>query len=432
MKRLISCWIGLRLCTAFGAAAVDTNAPVLSLQEAEELALKNHPRISVAELRALSAKEVVKEARSAFFPTIAGNVTAVGNADRDDTRIAAGALNNPSIFERAALGLSISQLITDFGRTANLTASSRLHAKAEEQHKEATRAQIRLQVDTAYFAALGAQSVLRVAQQTVTARQLLLDQVSALASNKLKSELDVSFARVAHEEGRLLLSRAENDLKAAFVQLSILLGTREEKTFQLVEEATPTNAPPNVSELVGLALANRPDLLQLRYERDAATKFVKAERALHYPTISAVGAAGRTPVHDDHLIDDYAAAGVNLNVPLFNGFLYSSRQKDAQLRAKAAEENLRDAENTGIRDVRVAWLNFNNAFERAHITAQLLENAKQALALAQARYKVGSSSIVELSQAELNQTTAEIANATARYELLIHRSVLDFDIGRYH
>src|SRR5262249_8499974 len=155
------------------------NTPILSLQEAEQTALQNHPKISVANLQALSAKEVVKEVRSAFFPTLAGNVTAVGNADENNTRIAAGALNNPSIFERAALGLNFTQLITDFGRTANLTASSKLRAKAEEENKQATRAQILLEVDSAYFAALEAQSVLRVAQQTVTARKLLLDQVSA-------------------------------------------------------------------------------------------------------------------------------------------------------------------------------------------------------------------------------------------------------------
>src|SRR5262249_35616824 len=126
------------------------------------------------------------------------------------------------------------------------------------------------------------------------------------------------------------------------------------------------------------------------------------------------------------------AAGVNFNLPLFNGFLYSSRQKDAELRARAKEEALRDAENSALRDVRVAWLNLNNAYERARLTAKLLENANQALALAQARYKVGRSSIIELSQAELNQTAAEIADTSAKYELLTRRAILNFNVGSAH
>ena len=98
----------------------------------------------------------------------------------------AGGLNNPSVYDRAAGGLAVSQLITDFGRTANLTASSKFQAQAENQNANATREQVLLQVNVSYFGTLEAQAVLQVAQQTVDTRQLLLDQVSLLASNKMQ------------------------------------------------------------------------------------------------------------------------------------------------------------------------------------------------------------------------------------------------------
>ena len=83
----------------------------------------------------------------------------VGTAD-ENTRLAAiGALNNPSIFDRNAEGLVLSQLITDFGRTANLTGSAKLQAQAEADNAQATREQILLAVDAAFFAAQQAQSV---------------------------------------------------------------------------------------------------------------------------------------------------------------------------------------------------------------------------------------------------------------------------------
>ncbi len=429
MKMTIGVWLTAAILSRSWALAEAPDTPSLTLKEAQELAVRNHPKINAGGLKALAAKQTIIQVRSAFFPTISANVTAA-SMDKENTRIAAGGLNNPVIFERNAEGLSVSQLITDFGRTANLTASAKSRARAEQQNAEATRAQILLQVTATYFAALQAQSVLRVAEQTVKTRQLLLDQISALASNKLKSELDVSFARVSLEEGRLLRSKAENDRQAAHATLAAFLGEREQQTFLLAEGTIPGDIPSDAASLVSDALRDRPELSQLRFEHDAAFKFAKAEKALHYPTISAVGAVGFIPVHDTHLRGDYAAAGVNLNLPLFSGKFYSARQTEAELRAKAAEENLRDEENNVIRDVRIAWLNASNAQERVLITVELLKNASTAYDLAQARYQTGTSSIIELSQAELNKTAAEIARTNARYDAQIQQAILSYQAGR--
>src|SRR6185437_13280971 len=164
-----------------------TNANVLTLADAEKLALKNHPRIAAANYRVLAAEEVTRESRAGFFPQANLYGSAVG-ADSTETRIEAGGLNNPSIMDRAAGGVGVSQLITDFGRTANLTASSKLRAQAESQNANTTREQVLLSVDVDYFSALEAQAVMNVARQTLDTRQLLVDQVVVLASNKLKSD----------------------------------------------------------------------------------------------------------------------------------------------------------------------------------------------------------------------------------------------------
>ena len=100
-----------------------------------------------------------------------------------------------------------------------------------------------------------------------------------------------------------------------------------------------------------------------------------------------------------------------------------------RLQAQVDEESLRDLEDNIIRDVRIAWLNARNAFDRYQITGQLLENARQSYDLAQARYKQGISSIVEFNQAELNLISAQIAAANTRYEYLVQRSSLSFQTG---
>jgi outer membrane protein len=135
------------------------------------------------------------------------------------------------------------------------------------------------------------------------------------------------------------------------------------------------------------------------------------------------------PIHDDALPDSYAAAGVVVNLPIFAGGLYVARQRQAELQAQAAQASLRDLEDNVIRDVRIAWLNAQNAFDRYRITGQLLENARQSYNLAKARYQNGISSIVEFNQAELNLISAEISLTTTQYEYLVRRSTLSFQTG---
>jgi outer membrane protein len=418
-------WLG-----SIAARAGDAAPVPLNLAQAQAIALKQHPKISVATLAALAAQQATKEVRSALLPNIFASATAVGTADPNNTRIAAGGLNNPIIYEREADGATISQLITDFGRTSELTRSAKLRARSEQMNVQATRAQILLEVNNAYFSTLQSQSVLQVAQGTVSNRQVILEQTQALATNKLKSELDVSFARVDYDQASLLLAKARNDLQASFAVLSTVLGEPRPLTFALADEPMPAYVTNNYSAFIFEALEHRPDLAQLRFQRDAAREFARAEGKLSYPTIDALGTAGVIPTGNSHLASDYAAAGINLNLPLYTGGLNTARRREAELRANAAEETVRDAEDSVARDVQITSLNLDYAYQRLALTQQLLANASEALQLAQARFQIGSSSIIELSQGELNQTSAQIAAAAAGYDYQIQYSALEFQLGR--
>jgi outer membrane protein len=318
-------------------------------------------------------------------------------------------------------------LITDFGRTTNLAASANYAAKAEDQNAVATKQQILLAVDQAFYSALQAHAVLTVAQQTVSARQTVSDQVEALYKSKLKSQLDFSFANVNLAQAKLLLLDAENNQDAALASLSAVLGYARLQNFQLVEDTTPINSPPgNVDDLISQAFTMRPEILALDFQYQAAEKFQSAEHDLLYPTIQAVGVIGDTPVRNPVLSNWYGAVGVNVGIPLFNGFLYNARSREAGLKAQATQDRLVDLRNRISRDVRTSWLNANTAFQRVSVTQQLLDQASQALDLAQTRYNLGLSSIVELSQAQLQQTQAQISSAQAGYDYRLTLAVLRY------
>jgi outer membrane protein len=184
--------------------------------------------------------------------------------------------------------------------------------------------------------------------------------------------------------------------------------------------------------LILQALQSRPDLSSARFSHDAAVRYARAERDLWMPTVSAAGAAGLTPVHQASLADRYAAAGINVNIPIFNGFLFSARHQEANLRAQAADQGMRDLADRISRDVRTAWLNAGTAYQRLDVTAQFLHQATLALDLAQGRYKLGLSSIVELSQAQLNLTQAQIDDTSAKYDFQIQSAALSYQIGQLH
>jgi outer membrane protein len=400
----------------------------LTLAQAEALALKNNPQITIGKLRALEAREYVREARSALLPTANLSVTAA--AANPGSRISAGALNNPILFPRAAEGATVSQLVTDFGRSTNLLSSSKYQAKAEDQNSAATTAQIILVVDQAFYNVLETNDLVTVAQKTVDTRQVLVDKIKALTDAKLKSDLDLSFTKVDLARGKLLLLEAKNNYEASVAVLSAILGFPDQQDFQLVEEPAPITPPVlDVLPLIQQALQQRPEVAALQDEVQAAQKFGSAEHDLWRPTISALGVVGEAPIRDSHIPNWYGGAGVNINIPVFNGSLYSARAKAADLQTEVNRQKLADLRNNIARDVRNSWQDTKRAFERLSVAQQFREQAGLAFELAQARYNLGLGSIVELSQAELGKTEADIADTDAKVQYRLTQIVLAYTIS---
>ena len=402
----------------------------LTLAQAQQLAIQNNPQFTAARYNAEAAYQTAPQYKAAYEPTVFGSLAGVG-AD-NGSRLAAGGLNNSVVYNHVGTGLSVGQMITDFGRTSNLVAMAKLQASAQDQVTETTRADILLNTSRTYFAILRAQAVLKVANQTVAARQTVSDQITALAESKLKSSLDVSFANVNLADARLLLVQAQSDLKAAEAELATAIGLPNESGFVLDEEPIPAPMPDRVDELLHEAIENRPELKSLRLQQSAAERFTKAEHALYYPYVGVVGTAGFVPTGYDAIPSRYGAIGMNVSIPIFNGGLFKARQTQAELKAKAALANVNDLENRVIRDVRVAWLSATTAYDRMALTQQLLQQASSALDLAQTRYDYGLGNIVELSTAQLNLTAAQIAVTSAHYDYQTQRILVDYQTGVLH
>jgi outer membrane protein len=410
------------------SVAVWAQAPVaVSLAEAQQIALRNHPRIASAELAAEASGYVVKQVRSAYFPTLSGNITGVGT--EHGSVLSAGNVTTSSIYSRQAEGVVANQLVTDFGRTASLEQSAKLRNASQNQNVTNTRAQVLAEVQEAYYRALASDSVLKVARATLDLRRVTLRQVSALAQSSLRSTVDVSFAQVNESQAELDLFRAENDATASHARLSAAMGYDRDQPYTLSDEPLPPALEPTVDALIEQAKRERPDLAALRLTEESLDRYAEAEKRLRNPTINIAAVAGVAPLRDERLPESYSAAGVNLNIPVLNGGLFRARREEAESRAAAAAKDVQDLSLQISRDVQIAWLNANDTFRRMDVTARMVAQANEALRLAQARYDNALGSIVELNQAQLNQTAAEIAAASAKYDYLSARSELNYAMG---
>jgi len=412
-------------------SATAQNPPTLTLRQAEALALQNHPQVQAAQHEVNYSNQQIVENRAAYYPSVTGDLT--GSQGNNLARIGAGELSASRLFNRFGQSVVVRQLITDSGRTSSLVSSSRLQAQATAQSAQATRYDVLLQVTRSYFDVLHAQAVVKVAEQTVSARQLLSDQVTELARNSLKSQLDVSFADVNVSQAKLLLLRAQDSVQQAFAELGRAMGSDQPTSYQLADEPLPAAPPATADQLIVQAVDNRPELASLRFSRDASYKFAEAEKDLARPTVSVLAVGGfaqfiNTPAGTT-IPPEYEGVGANVSIPVFNGHLFSARREAALERAMESDQRLRDQQQRISRDVRVAWASTNDAFQRIDVTAQFLRQAALALDLAQGRYNLGLSSIVELTQAQLNLTEAEIENLNAKYDYQTQYSALQYTLG---
>jgi outer membrane protein len=414
------------------AGAINSQGPskttVLTLAEAETIAIQNHPRIASANLRARASVKVISEDRAAYYPTAAGNLTGTLVAD-PGTAIAAGNLTTSSISNRFAAGFGLLQMVTDFGRTSARVHSAQFQAEAQDQQAIKTREQILTVVRQSYFRVLSSEAVLKATQEALDNRRLTLRQINALQQSQLKSTLDVNFAEVLESEAELAVYRAENNVHESRAELGAAIGNQQTEKADLVDEPLPTALDPDVEALVRLAEQQRPDLLALDANRSAAHQNEQAEKDLRNPTINLLAAAGEIPEHDHTLHDNYAAAGVNVNIPILTGGLFKARREEAALEAQAKDKDVDDLKIQIAEEVREAWFDANDAFRRLDVTARLVSQTRRALHLAQARYDNGLGSIVELNEAQLNETSAEIEAASAKYDYLAKRANLDYITG---
>jgi outer membrane protein len=410
--------------------ATTTPQGTLTLPEATAMAIQSHPQIAAARDTAAVAGQRIIESRAPYYPVVEGEVTAAQGLSL--SRLGAGALSASQLFNRFGQGLQVTQLVTDFGRTKNLVSQSQFQAQAADQTTQATVYDVVLGVNHGYFEVLQAQAYVKVAEDTIKARQTLTDQVTALANANLKSQYDVGLANVNLSEAKLLMIRSQDTVEQAWSDLARALGQEQVVRYNLAPVPSPGVLPGSAEPLIAEALQNRPELRGAQFQLQGAQAFEQAEADLKHPVVSFVAVGGGLPyLGQDPRVAPYGyeGAAVNMDIPIFNGHLFAARQQAAHYESQTVGERIRNLRQLIENDVRNAWISASTAYQRIPVTEQFLQQANLTLELAQGRYNLGLATIVDITQAQLNLTQAQIENVAATYDYQTAYAQLQYTIG---
>lgn len=411
----------------------------LGYESAIRIGLDRHPLLRRSKETALAAEAVTDQAAARYYPELNAYAIQTGGTVRPLSAFnVAGAQNKPTSYVESA-GFRADQLIYDFGQTAHKVLAERAGQEAAEKDIQTHKATVILRVQQAYIHCLRQKRLVEIAEETVRERGVLRDQIAILYKRELKSKLDLDFISVELRNAEIQLLQAKNELRAAFAGLNNAMGVRGSEDYTLEDLPATSASSSTLDTLITQALDDRPELLGTADRIKQADERLSSAQALNFPTIAAQGMSG--VIHfSDAPLNQYAGshpgqtnlwwgAGAMVSVPIFTGFLIDNRVAEARQQKYKAEQRKVDLSNRIALEVTEAYLTLQTARQQITVEEMEVESARSALTLAKERYRLGLSSIVDVTTATTALLVSEVRLSEARYAVQVGIAAVAFATG---
>jgi outer membrane protein len=410
------------------AGAKDPN--VLTLDEAVLIALQNHPNVKAGRERIGAQEAVLGQQMAAYYPTLnfintyRSTQTREGDARPSENRAAETYISEGRI----------NYTIYNFGKREGAVEAARELVSATGYNYKANVDAVILGAKQSYYALLQAQAIVRVREETVKNRELLVRQARGFYEVGTRARIDVVRAESNLFNAQADVIAAQNAVKVGWVTLKNALGLRELLERPLVEEAVLTTIPYSLEEARDLSYINRPELKSFEAQLRAQDQNIATARRGHLPDIIFDAAYGRR--HDsDNGINTFPlhpawSVALNLNIPIFDGFRTTNRVEET-LRTYHVIRAQEEAQRQQVAlDVESAYLRLVELQERIKANEAAAAAAKENLDLANGRYQVGVGSIIEVTDAQTLYTDAQTTYVRALYDYKIADAQLARAIGQ--
>jgi outer membrane protein TolC len=406
--------VALAIATvAVAPAAAQTR---LTAEDAARIALERNPTLLSSEASLLAASGSKLAAQSPLMPQLSGRL---GYAITDQgIRIdQPGEVNIRLEDETTSGSLSLSQRLFDVTAWNNNQAAGHLETAARSGY-QASRADIAVAAYRQFYAFLKqlklhtvALQALQLTHDQLRRTQALFELGSVARGDVLKQQLQVSRAELDEITARklILVERA---------RLARLLGMGAGEPLVIDTTLTAGSLDVDSAAVVRDAMQNRPELADLRARVASAGENVSGAKGLRYPTLGASGDYSFNTLGVPDQWSDVDGSAVwtgrlNMGIPIFDGLSAKGRIREAEARHTQAEYAQRQKELDVIVEVEEALQLASQSSERIRVTTDALAVAEEDLKLSQERYNVGSSTVIELIDAQVALTRARSEHVSA-------------------
>ncbi len=409
---------------------------ILTLEEAVRIALDNQPRIKAAQERVKAQQAVVGQAKSAYYPSITFSNTYRSSLVSGTTSTSQDAFD---FFSSAS---NINWTIYNFGRREGIVREAKDTLDSRRFAERTSVDDVILNVMRLYYRSIAVKALVRVREDTVKDRELLVRQAKGFFEVGTRPKIEVARAESALFAARADLIAAENGVKIAWAELRNAVGVKDfpvrpqaedallEKPLTLLAKELDIRKPEvSLAEAQKIASDSRPELKDFEAQRRAQDADIAIARAGHLPDISFFGQYGRRNTSrggNTFPLQLIWQAGITIEIPIFSGF-ETTYEIEKALRdyreIKAQEEETR--QQIAL-EVERSYLNVIAATERTRATEAAVRAAKENFDLANGRYRVGVGSIIEITEAQVINTEAQ----TNLIQSLLDHTIAEAELAR--
>jgi outer membrane protein TolC len=442
MKLLLK--ISVIFTIAFLTINLNAETINLDLNTARELALNNNPSLKLAQEGVAKSRAKVGEARSAFMPSLSAfgqyqhawelqktvmpnfiKAMMVGMVPQttldlmpDYMAVSFGMENT------VAAGISLSQPIYTGGMIWNAYQMSKIGANISTSQLKVTEQKILCDVASAYYGVLFANSAAEVAEEGLHSAQQNLEQVQKFFEVGKASRFDVLRAEVQVANFTPMVISANNAKRLAESNLRVMLGVNDDVNFNYVEKLQYVETDLidlTLDDLLTTAIKERPEVKMLSDQKKIAQKQVTLNQAAYLPTVAFGTSYQYTGQRNDikFVSDDFYKSfnsSISLSIPIFNGFSTRTKVQQAKIAVKEIDYQAENALNGIKLEVKSAYYKLKEANENVQTQSKTIEQAKEALRLSELMYSEGSSTQLDVLNANVALNQAQMNYQKSLYE----------------
>ena len=387
---------------------IPVGSTALTIDQAVALALKQNPALREATARAQEAAAGVQRAKAPEQP----QVRATGAYDTANFVPSFQLAPPPAppfplgLKTTWLADLNAEQVIFSNGRLQALVRQATNNARAVQVSNERTQQQVVYQTERAFYMLVAAQRERAVAAQAVVTAEEHLRVADASFAAATVAHFDVLRAQVQVEEARQQLIGAESDITIARAGLLQAMGQQDGNFTAIEPPTTSLPVPPPLANLLGRAHLQRPELRALGYQLTAAEAAIVAAKGEQGPTVSvSLDYQGVKP--GSPFLYSRWLFGAMVSMPIFDGGAIKADQQLAtaqQAQLVASRDTALDEVDT---EVRQAYARLTSSAEQVTVAQTRVDEATEALRIANVRYAAGVGTAVEVADAESSFTSAQ-------------------------